>query len=320
MYIKTLGVVALTVAGLAACNQNRVQVSASGLRYQMHQQNEGARKPKVGEMVTVQLTLKAKVNGKDSVLRDTHKEPIPPQFMLQVPTFKGSFEEGLAMMGKGDSATFFVKSDSLFTRAGQPAPAGFAKGGDIEFIVKLLNVQNEQEFQKAQIEFRDKQKAIDEKVITAFMAKNNMTGAQRTTNGVYYIIKQPGAGPTPKRGDEAQVHYTGKLLDGKVFDSSLNNPQGGGQPLKFQIGMGTIIPGWDESIILFNKGTKATILIPSGLAYGQQGGPPTIPPNAVLMFDIDLVGFGPAPKQAPMMPGAPGQPMPGGAAPGGAGR
>ena len=57
MYIKTLGVVALTVAGLAACNQNRVQVSASGLRYQMHQQNEGARKPKVGEMVVVQLKL-----------------------------------------------------------------------------------------------------------------------------------------------------------------------------------------------------------------------------------------------------------------------
>ncbi|MBO0939601.1 FKBP-type peptidyl-prolyl cis-trans isomerase [Fibrella sp. HMF5335] len=319
MYIKTLGVVALTVAGLAACNQNRVQVSESGLRYQMHQQNEGARKPKVGEMVTVQLILKAKVNGKDSTLRDTHKEPTAPQFMLQVPTFKGSFEEGLAMMGKGDSATFFVKSDSLFTRAGQSAPPGFAKGGDIEFIVKLLNVQNEQEFQKAQIEFRDKQKAIDEKVITAYLAKNNMTGAQRTTNGVYYIIKQAGVGPTPKKGDEVQVHYTGKLLDGKVFDSSLNNPQGGGQPLKFQIGTGTIIPGWDESIILFPKGTKATILIPSSLAYGQQGGPPTIPPNAVLMFDVDVVGFGPAPKQAPMMPGAPGS-VPGGAAPGGAGR
>lgn len=222
MQIKTLGNAALLAAVLMACGKDRMETTESGLKYQLHEQNEEARKAKVGDILTLHLALKTSKDGKDSVLRDTHKEGTPLQLMLQVPPFKGAFEEGLAMLAKGDSATFYVKADSLFARAGQGFPPGITKGTDIAFNVKLLDVQNEQEFQKAQTQSRDKQKGVDDKVIADMLAKNGQAGtAQKTANGVYYVVTQPGAGPKPNRGDNVKVHYTGKLMNGKVFDSTL---------------------------------------------------------------------------------------------------
>lgn len=301
MQIKTLGNAALLAAVLMACGKDRLQTSESGLKYQLHEQNEDARKAKIGDILTLHLALK---NSKDSVLRDTHKEGAPLQLMLQVPPFKGAFEEGLAMLAKGDSATFYVKADSLFARANQPFPPGITKGSDIIFNVKLLDVQNEQEFQKAQTQSREKQKGIDDKAIGDFLAKNGQAGkAQKTANGVYYVVTQPGAGAKPNRGDNVKVHYTGKLMNGKVFDSSIGNQQTGGQPLQFQVGTGMVIPGWDEGILQLTKGSKATLYIPSGMAYGAQGAPPTIPANSPLVFDVELVDI--SKGQAPAMPGMP---------------
>jgi len=118
---------------MAACN-NRLSVSDTGQKYQIHDQNE-VRKPKVGDILTFQLVLK---NNRDSVLRDTYKEGKPMQMMLQVPPFKGSFEEGLAMLAKNDSASFFISADSLFSKKMQPLPPGITQGSDIQFTVKVL--------------------------------------------------------------------------------------------------------------------------------------------------------------------------------------
>ncbi len=295
------------MAVLASCGKNRVQVADSGLKYQIYDQDDKARKAKVGDIMTLHLALK---NGKDSVLRDTHKEPAPLQIMLQVPPFKGAFEEGLAMLGKGDSATFYVSADSLFSKAMQPMPPGVTKGSDISFTVKILDVQNEQEFTKARQAASEKQKAIDEKQIADFMAKNGLTGkTQKTASGLYYVVTQPGPGPKPTRGDNVKVHYTGKLLNGKVFDSSLNNPRNPqNKPIDFQVGIGMVIPGWDEGLQLIPKGSKATFIIPSGLAYGAQGSPPVIPANSVLVFDVDLLDVTKGtPGQQPGMPGPSGR-------------
>ncbi len=302
MSIRNLGTAALLIAVLAGCGKDRVQVAESGLKYQIHEQDEKARKAKVGDIMTLQLTLK---NAKDSVLRDTHKEPAPLQIMLQVPPFKGSFEEGLAMLGKGDSATFFVSADSLFSKAMQPLPPGVTKGSDIGFTVKILDVQNEQEFTKTRQAASEKQKGVDEKQIADYIAKNGLAGkTQKTPTGLYYVVTQPGTGPKPTRGDNVKVHYTGKLLNGKVFDSSLNNPRNPkNSPIEFQVGIGMVIPGWDEGLQLIPKGSKATFIIPSGLAYGAQGSPPVIPGNAVLLFDVDLIDVTKgAPIQQPGMP------------------
>ncbi len=305
MSLKNFGKAALLVAVVAACGKNRVQVTDNGLKYNIHEQTEGTRKGKVGDIMTLHLTL---MNNKDSVLRDTHKEGAPFQMLLQVPPFKGSYEEGLTMLGKGDSATFYVSADSLFTKAMQPLPPGVQKGTDIGIAVKVVNVQSEEEYKKTQAADFDKQKGIDEKVIQNYLAKNGMTDkAQKTDSGVYYLVTQPGSGPMPKQGEVVTVHYTGKLLDGKVFDSSRTNPQAGGKPAQFQLGVGMVIPGWEEGVSKLHKGEKATLVIPSTLAYGPRGNQ-AIPPNSVLLFDIELIDIQKGQAPQPGMPQMPQQP------------
>lgn len=302
MSLKNFGKAALLVALAAACGKNRVQVTDNGLKYQIHEQADGTRKGKVGDILTLHLIL---MNNKDSVLRDTHKEGNPFQMLLQVPPFKGSYEEGLTMLGKGDSATFYVSADSLFTRAMQPLPPGVQKGTDIGIAVKLLNVQSEEEYKKQQAADFEKQKTIDAKIIQDYIAKNGLTGkAQATASGVYYVVTQPGTGPKPQKGDVVNVHYVGKLLNGKEFDNSYKNPQSGGKPAQFQVGVGMVIPGWEEGIMQLHKGEKATLIIPSTLAYGPRGNP-TIPANSVLLFDIDLIDF-----KKGQVGGQPGMPQP----------
>ncbi|MDB5047482.1 MAG: Peptidyl-prolyl cis-trans isomerase (rotamase) - cyclophilin family, partial [Fibrobacteres bacterium] len=84
-----------------------------------------------------------------------------------------------------------------------------------------------------------------------------------------------------------KVHYAGRLTDGKEFDNSYKR----GQPIDFKVGTGMVIPGWDEGIMLMQKGEKRTLIIPSNLAYGPDGRPPVIPQNATLIFDVELVDF-----------------------------
>ncbi|AXE19982.1 peptidylprolyl isomerase [Runella rosea] len=292
--MKFKSILSLFAAGalLAACN-NRVSVSDTGLKYQIHDQKGDGRKPKIGDILTVQLVLK---NSRDSVLRDTYKEGRPLQVMLQTPPFKGSFEEGLAMLAKGDSASFFVSADSLFTRMMQPLPPGIAKGTDIQFTVKVIEVQNEQEFQKGQAAAREGQVKVDAKIIDAYVAKNSLKTVE-TPSGLNYVIVKEGDGVKPVAGNMVSVHYVGKLLDGKEFDSSYKNPQSGGKPVDFPIGQGMVIPGWEEGIMNMKKGGKSTFIIPSSLAYGEAGSPGTIPPNSVLVFDVELVDVKNAPKQ-----------------------
>ena len=113
-------------------------------------------------------------------------------------------------------------------------------------------------------------------------------GAQKTESGLMYLIKEEGNGPVPTVGQQVQVHYELKLVDGTVVDSSFQR----GQPISINIGVGQVIPGWDEGILLLNEGAKATLVVPSDLGYGPAGAGGVIPPNATLIFDVELVKVG----------------------------
>ena len=110
-------------------------------------------------------------------------------------------------------------------------------------------------------------------------------GYDETTSGLRYKILQNGDGKQAIKGANVSVHYKGQLLDGTVFDSSYKRKQ----PIEFPVGVGQVIAGWDEGILLLKVGDKARFVIPSSLAYGESGAGGVIPPNATLIFDVELM-------------------------------
>ena len=135
------------------------------------------------------------------------------------------------------------------------------------------------------------QAAIDDKILTEYFAKNHIK-AKKTSSGLYYVITQNGAGLHAKAGQKVSMNYVGKFLDGKVFDGNMDdNYKPLKAPLNFTLGIGQVIKGWDEAVQLLNPGSRATIYLPSGIAYGPNGGGP-IPPNSILVFNVELLSAG----------------------------
>jgi peptidylprolyl isomerase len=109
---------------------------------------------------------------------------------------------------------------------------------------------------------------------------------QTTPSGLGYVIDQPGTGARPQAGQSVSVHYTGWLTDGTKFDSSRDR----GEPFEFPLGQGRVIEGWDEGVADMQIGEKRTLIVPAALGYGDQGSGGVIPPNATLVFKVELLG------------------------------
>ncbi|MGI4873557.1 MAG: FKBP-type peptidyl-prolyl cis-trans isomerase [Janthinobacterium lividum] len=289
-------------------------------------------KDRVGKFLLAHVEYRT---GKDSVLQSSRKQlqnhavPLP----LQLVTKKGGQEEAFAMLQPGDSAIFRFRTDSLFK--GSPVPPELKRGGGFLVMQVVVNkvvskeevaaIQTELEplIQAEKIRAQRKQKGYaeqlkgikdtqaklmatpavaaqlkkDDAVLQAYLKANNLSNAQRTPEGVYYIVTQPSTGPKPTDGQIVSVQYRGTTLDGKEFDSSAKH---GAQPFLFALGQYQVIPGWDLGIMQLNKGSKATLLIPSSLAYGDRGvpaqapgSPPSIAPNSPLRFDVELTDIQP---------------------------
>jgi len=108
--------------------------------------------------------------------------------------------------------------------------------------------------------------------------------------GLKFIDMKIGTGPSPQRGQTISVNYTGKLKNGQTFDSNVDPKFGHAQPFTTAIGVGQVIPGWDEGMLTMKVGGKRRLIVPGSLGYGAQGMPPKIPGNATLIFDVELLG------------------------------
>lgn len=137
-------------------------------------------------------------------------------------------------------------------------------------------------------EARAAKKIEEEKKETLALIDKLLPGAERSKSGIFYKITQKGSGEKPALGAMATVHYTGRFLDGRVFDSSVARKT----PFEFQVGKGRVIRGWDESVLDMKPGEKRTIILPPELAYGAAGAGGVIPPNAYLLFEIEFIKAG----------------------------
>ncbi len=125
----------------------------------------------------------------------------------------------------------------------------------------------------------------EEKKKQAELLDSVAAGYEETPSGLRYKILQEGNGKQATKGANVSVHYKGQLLDGTVFDSSYKRKE----PIDFPVGVGQVIAGWDEGILLLKVGDKARFVIPSNLGYGERGAGGVIPPNATLIFDVELM-------------------------------
>jgi peptidylprolyl isomerase len=137
--------------------------------------------------------------------------------------------------------------------------------------------------------FADRMKKEKEQIdkLIADLKKKHKADVVTTKSGLRYIVVQEGVGNPPAKGTTISAHYTGTLADGKKFDSSRDR----GQPLKFPVGVGRVISGWDEALSEMKKGERRMLIIPHKLAYGERGAGGVIPPFATLVFDVALVDF-----------------------------
>jgi FKBP-type peptidyl-prolyl cis-trans isomerase len=204
-----------------------------------------------------------------------------------------------------------VNADMLFKSTKNKKPDFIKSGDKVQYFVKLVSVKTKDQVQKEQQaaftkqmqEQMEKQKKDaakqlinDDKDLQAYFTKNHITPT-KTASGLYYTVKEEGSGELPKTGDTIVMNYTGTLLDGTKFDSNEDTAFHHVSPFQFSLGKGQVIKGWDEGVALLKTGAKATLYIPSPMAYGSQarpgGGanPKGIPANSILLFDVQLISM-----------------------------
>ena len=162
--------------------------------------------------------------------------------------------------------------------------------GDVLETVEIIAVGAEAEAFQAVEAFRSfegsrESRLADEKAAIDAELDKLATGFEKTDSGLRYQILQKGSGAQATKGATVSVHYKGQLTDGTVFDSSYKRKE----PIEFVLGMGQVIAGWDEGVSLLKVGDKARFVIPSNLGYGSRGAGGAIPPDANLIFDVELV-------------------------------
>lgn len=261
-YTTLLVLIVLLTSCLSTQKQHKkvenVIKTESGLSYKIINEGSGT-VPKAGDKVRVHYTGKL---TNDSIFDSSHFRNQPFSFKLGVGQVIKGWDEGIALLKVGSKAIFTIPPQLAYGSQGVGGVIG--PNETLIFEVELLEIV-------------EAPKSFD------VSGKDTVT----TSSGLKIIKLNNTEGNQPSNGKIVQVHYSGYLENGKMFDSSVER----GQPLDFPIGQGRVIKGWDEGIALLKVGEKARLIIPHELAYGEKGYPPVIPAKSTLIFDVELIGI-----------------------------
>jgi len=261
----------------------------SGISYKILKDAKGDQYAKEGDYVSLHIQTIFEDSLIFSSKKDRGGEPVT--FPVAQPRFNGDLSEALTLLTPGDSAIFMVPVDTLKANK-QTMQPWMKEGKSITYAMELVSIKTAEQVKK---EKEEKAKAAtnpddDDKKLQQYFKKNNLS-PQKKESGLYYLVTQSTNNEKPLSGQTVTVNYTGRLMDGTLFDSNLLPEFNHVSPFKFVLGRGQVILGWDEGIALMKKGEKATLFIPSYLAYGDRSPSPKIPPHSILIFEVELVDF-----------------------------
>lgn len=260
------------------------QTTESGIKYKIPKNAKGDQYAKEGDFVEIFI----KTYFGDSLIFNSREQTgnKPVVFPASTPRFHGDLSETFSLLTPGDSGIFLVPVDTL--KANKQNLQPWMKEGEyITYSIELVSIKTQKELDAERTEKAKQANNPDNEdlALAAYIQKNKVS-PKKQSSGLYYLITKATDGDKPISGQKVKVNYTGKLLDGTIFDSNE-----GRDPFEFILGRGQVIRGWDEGIALLKKGEKATLYIPSYLAYGENSPSPKIPANSTLIFDVELVDF-----------------------------
>ncbi|QJD96791.1 peptidylprolyl isomerase [Mucilaginibacter robiniae] len=287
-----------------AAAQATFSTTPKGARYRIITHGNGQR-IKRGDVVAFNFIQKT---SKDSVLGSSYQRGQLARVQVDSSKNVSDLMEVFPLLSVNDSAEVQIPTDSIFAKFENQRPPFLPKGSYMIFDLKIVKVQS---LDEAMTEYRAtveksraeqatanaKLQAAEVPAVNQYLTAHKLM-PKTTASGLKYVITKAGTGPKPLAGDTLLVNYTGRTLDGKVFDSSvetiakasgLDQPGRPYEPFKFTVGNHDVISGWDEGLLLMNEGSKATFIIPSALAYGERGAGNDIKPFSPLAFDIELV-------------------------------
>lgn len=301
MFIRNKKLIFCLLAMLAMVSTGSAQSVRT--RFVNHTNKEG-NKPKIGEFVDFHVD----VYLGDTIFQTSRSTGKPARMQIPSPEQTGgrpmpAIFEGILLASQGDSISTYERIDSLT----QPLPPAFYFQPEIRMDIVLVRIisrldmemqrvseQREMERQRVQDSIANRGVISRVPSVTASVTKlaerlrNNDFGDElkTTPSGLQYVIFEKGKGAKIQLGEQGvSVHYYGCLLeDGTRFDDSFSR----GEPYVLQVGIGQVIPGWDEGLMLLNHGAMALFKIPGDLAYGPLGGGPLIPANATLVFYVEV--------------------------------
>lgn len=235
------------------------QITSSGLKV-LFTELKGNKKPQNGDVVKVHYRG-ALTNGNE--FDNSFKRGEPIAFTLGIGQVIPGWDEGISLLGTGDKATFVIPPKLAY--------------GDRSMGNGLIPANSTLIFDVELVDFKEAYKPFD------IRGKDSFTTA---TGLKYYVIEKGDLSSKPKPGNKAIAHYAGYLTNGTKFDASYDR----GEPFVFPVGEGRVIKGWDEIILLMGRGSKYRVIIPPALGYGLEGAG-SIPANATLIFDMELIDF-----------------------------
>lgn len=260
-------------------------------------ENKGGRVIKQGDIVTLSMSYKTST---DSVLFESSTTGQPVQLRADTGQYEGDVIGAFIGMKEGDSASLMVDAESFFLNTARmpELPDYIDSASYLTFTVGLQKVESLEELQAAQAA-KDAERSVAETAdLQKYLADNGIE-ATPSESGLIYISKTKGTGKQATAGKTVKVNYEGRLLDGTYFDTSveevakaqgIHNPQRPYNPFEFTLGQGQVIQGWDEGIALMKEGEKATLIIPSKIAYGANPRPGgVIKPYSTLIFEVELI-------------------------------